>query len=287
MIGPVAEPPASIKFLDKKVVLACPWYRDVHPLTAFSVQQLADKRRTSAVLNWGDAFIVHTRNTIADHFLKSKADWMLTIDSDMVVPFGNADWFNSHTGFKLPEPFCSFNAIDRLLSHNKTLVGALYFMRWPGGKAIFAEGNQPEVSREIRRGPQNAIRPTKWVGTGCMLIHRSVFEDIEKKFPVLARKENGLGGQWFTSSEHNLLASVVETHAMLGNGPMTGEKALRAYGMLEAALLEARSVSNLGAGEDVIFCRRASQVGHQPYVDLGLLCGHIGNTVFGPNNTTG
>ena len=43
--------------------------------------------------------------------------------------------------------------------------------------------------------------------------------------------------------------------------------------------------SRLNSGEDQTFCRRAAKVGHQPFVDLGLVCGHIGSTVFGPHNT--
>lgn len=211
---------------------------------------------------------------------------MLTVDADMVIPFGNGEWFNANTGFKLPEPFASFNTIDRLMSHNKTLVGALYFGRWGGAKPMYSEGmDNVEEAKKSRRGPVNAIQVTKWVGTGCMLIHRSVFEDIEKKFPCLARGADGKHGQWFTSSEHGLLDAVHRTHKMLGEGPMTGEKSLKAYSMLESALADARSNCGLGVGEDVIFCRRARASGHSAYVDMGLLCGHVGNTVFGPSNT--
>jgi hypothetical protein len=42
------------------------------------------------------------------------------------------------------------------------------------------------------------------------------------------------------------------------------------------------SENPLGSGEDVSFCLRAAAAGHQPHVDMGLVCGHIGYQCFGP-----
>ena len=61
---------------------------------------------------------------------------------------------------------------------------------------------------------------------------------------------------------------------------MTGEKAMKAYEMLEAAATDARTSSTLGMGEDVQFCIRAAQAGHQPHVDFALRCGHIGWKIY-------
>ena len=76
---------------------------------------------------------------------------------------------------------------------------------------------------------------------------------------------------------------VDRVRAMLSDGPMDGEKALKAFEMLEAASGRARKVSGLGTGEDVIFCRRAREAGHGCFVDLGLICGHTGHKVY-PDN---
>jgi len=43
--------------------------------------------------------------------------------------------------------------------------------------------------------------------------------------------------------------------------------------------------SKLGTGEDVIFCHRARQAGHQPYVDLDCVAGHCGSHVYGFDST--
>lgn len=279
----VVPPPTAVQMYGKRVLIVCPWQKVITPATAFCIAQLADKRRTSLQLNWGDAFVAHARNSCADYFLKSQFDWMLTVDDDMILPCGNAEWFRAYTGWKnFPDPFAGSNIIDRLMSHNKTLVGALYFAKYPGGPPVFNEGARSVDKEYANNAPYNELKPTRWVGTGAMLIHRSVFLDIEKKFPYLARKQDGKGGQWFTSSEHNVMQNLHYLQTALSKGPMDGNKALKAYEIVEGLMAEARAKSSLGMGEDVSFCLRASEAGHQPYVDLGAVCGHVGYACFGP-----
>lgn len=279
--------PQSVRVFDKKVMLVLPWQKHVSPITAFCVAQLHDKRRTVSALNFGDAFVVHSRNACADMFLKSNLEWMLTIDDDMVVPFGDAKWLRSYAGWpNYPEPFASFNAIDRLLSHGKSLVGATYFGKHAHANPVYSEGSNPKEAEYVRKGPYNIVKPCRWVGTGCMLIHRTVFEDIEKRFPNLRRGLDGKGGQWFTSSEHHAMDHIRRMREMLSVGPMDGSKAMKAYELAIAAEAEAKAKSSLGMGEDVCFCVRAKEAGHQPYVDLGLYCGHVGTYVYGHTNTS-
>lgn len=280
------SPSQTVTVFNKKVMLVFPWQKMVNPITAFAAFQIADRRRTTTALNFGDAFVAHSRNNCADVFLKSDCEYMLTVDDDMVIPFGNAKWFRAYTGWDwYPEPYASFNALDRLMSHKKTLVGALYFAKHSRGAPVFGEGNREQISDYVRKGPHNELRLTGWVGTGCMLIHRSVFLDIEKAYPLLARGPDGKGGQWFTSSEHRITDGVKKVIDMLAEGVMDGAKAMRAYEMLVGIHNESSKVSKLGVGEDVIFCRRAAEAGHQCFVDLGLMCGHAGTRVYGPKDT--
>jgi len=282
----VATPSTSLQIYKQKVLIICPWQKNLSPITSFCVTQLADKRRTSMALNFGDAFVAHSRNSCTDAFLKSSLEWALWIDDDMVVPFGNANWYRAYTGWsRYPDPFAGFNAIDRLMSHQKSLVGGVYFGKHPTGHPVYNEGSRPAEADMIRSGPRDEIKPTRWVGTGCLLTHRTIFEDIERKFPLLARGADAKGGQWFTSSEHMAMEGIRRTRDMLSDGPMTAEKSVRAYEMLEGIAAESRTKSTLGMGEDVQFCIRATESGHQPFIDLGLVCGHIGHMVFGPYNT--
>jgi hypothetical protein len=280
-------PPATVTVLQKKVMVILPWWKQVSPVTAFCVSQLMDRRRTASMLNFGDAFVAHSRNTCAAAFLRTTCEWFLTIDDDMVVPFGNAEWFKTHTGFTdFPTQALGLNAIDRLISHNKTLVGALYFGRHSCGPPVYNEGasNTTEAAY-ARRAPYDLIKPTRWVGTGCMLVHRTVFEDIEKKFPRLARGANGSGGNWFTSTEASLVDRIQTLRDRLQSGPLDGSKAYEAMAGLEDLLARCQAENSLGVGEDVSFCLRAASSGHQPYVDMGLVCGHLGQCCYGPRNT--
>lgn len=278
----------AVVIYQKKVMVVLPWWKQVHPITSFCVSQLIDRRRTASMLNFGDAFIAHSRNSCVDIFLQSACDWLLTIDDDMVVPFGNATWFKAHTGFDdFPEKFLAWNAVDRLMSHKKTLVGALYFGRHPHGPPVYNEGaaNVAEAA-EARRAPHDLAKPTRWVGTGCMLVHRSVFEDIEKRFPRLARGLDKRGGNWFTSTEASLLEQLSALRDKMHEGPLDGNKAYTALAGLEEMISRAKAENTLGFGEDVSFCLRASAAGHQPHVDMGLVCGHLGHFCYGPRSTS-
>lgn len=268
------EKPDTFRPLSKKVMLILPAYKSYHPITTLCIAQLNDRRRVGMLLSYDDAFVAHARNTCAREFLKTDSEWALWIDDDMLVPCGNSAWFKAHTRWRnLPDSFAGLNAIDRLLSHGKTLVGGLYFGRHPGANAVYGEALGNAKESDYARTLQSEVKPTSWVGFGCCLTHRSVFESITARHPEL-------NGQWFSSSEHSLVSDVNRARAMLADGPMTGEKALKAYEILEGAAKRSQAVSGLGTGEDVIFCRRAGESGHQPHVDLGLVCGHIGSSCF-------
>ncbi len=280
-------PPEVVTVYNKKVVVVLPWWKQVSPVTAFCVAQLMDRRRTASMLNFGDAFVAHSRNSCVDSFLQTTCEWYLTIDDDMVIPFGNAAWFKEQTQFRdFPDRFLSLNALDRLMSHQKSLVGALYFGRHLYGPPVYNEGaaNAQEAAY-ARRAPHDLIKPTRWVGTGCMLIHRTVFEDIEKKFPRLARGPAGKGGHWFTSTEASLMESVYALRDRLQGVSLDGQAAYAAMSAVESIIARAQAENALGCGEDVSFCLRASAAGHQPHVDMGLVCGHLGHFCYGPRST--
>lgn len=277
----------------RKVCLLLPFYKSTHPVTAFSLLGMVDRTKIGVIMNFGDAFIAHVRNTLAKQFLDSGIEWAMMVDDDMIVPWGNAAWFNRMTGFNLPDKFAGLHAASRLLSHGKTLVGSLYFGRNRAGKPMYAEGMaSADQTKWLRaNAPLDQVQPTKWVGTGCILIHRDVFTDIEKKFPQLARDPNrkdvvGGSGHWFSSSEHDIVEETQRAIEILNDHAMPETARIdRAAKLLHTARQRSKINSALGTGEDVQFCVRAAQAGHQPHVDLGLLCGHIGSQCFGPGNT--
>lgn len=276
---------AEAQWDGKRVIMLLPFYKTTSPLTSFCLMGLLDKAKVSVIMSFGDAFIAHSRNKLAYQFLKTNVEYAFWVDDDMLIPFGNPEWFNAYTGFNLPPRFAGMHALNRLMSHNKTIVGGTYFGRRWGGRPVYSEGaSQKDEADFARRGPVDRIKPTRWVGTGALLTHRQVFLDIEKKFPELARI-NDNPGHWFTSSEHDLLQASTEALDIL-NDERVAEKARlnQVRELLHKGRYHSMAHSKLGMGEDVQFCIRAAQAGHQPYVDLGLYCGHVGQYCYGPNS---
>ena len=280
------EPPTAIKVFDKKIFCSLISMKQTHPATAFCFGNLLDKRRTSSTLCYGDSYVIHSRNSIADAFLSTDCEYLFSLDDDTIVPFANAKWYKAYSTWDwYPEEFASLNTLDQLVSRKKSVIGALYFGRWRHGRPTFSEGGHVDMEKLARTAPMDKVFKTDWVGTGAILIHRNVFLDIEKKFPRLARGLDGKGGQWFTPSEHDLMQSLDNMRKMLSEGPMTGQKAMKAYEMAEAMSLQAKKESGLGTGEDVAFSRRARQAGHDVWVDFSIVAGHFGPLCYGPRNT--
>lgn len=284
--NPVALQPANWE--GRKVCLLLPWYKSTHPVTAFSVMGLFERGKTACLMNAGDAFVAHVRNSLTRQFLDTGIEWALMIDDDMVVPWGNSSWFNRMSGLNLPDKFSGVHAINRLLSHGKNLVGALYYGRQRGGKPMYAEGfsNPGEFEMLLKHAPMDQVKTTAWVGTGCMLVNRQVFLDIELTFPHLARRPESRStldqnGHWFTSSEHELVLACNTALSLLAatEGSDTA-KVATAERVLRESMIKSTRNSQLGMGEDVQFCIRAAQAGHQPHVDLGVMCGHLGSMSF-------
>lgn len=291
----------SANWTGKKLVLLLPWYKETSPVTAFSILGLLERDKMGALLRHNDAFIAHSRNTLADQFIQTGAEWSLSIDSDMVIPWGNAAWFNHFTGFNLPEKYAGKHLANALLSHNKTIVGATYFGRNPKGRAMYYEAmlSTPESIAEnarVRQGPIDELKPVEWCATGALLVHRQVFLDIREKFPNLAPKHPSEPWHYFTNANDaaiNRVVSLSEQTALALQHVREGkldisqlEKFLEDVRLqLEETKVADIRDSRMAMGEDQVLGRRAKIAGHQSYVDLSVHCGHIGNACYGFNST--
>jgi len=88
--------------------------------------------------------------------------------------------------------------------------------------------------------PSDALHPVGFVGTGCLAIHRQVFLDIAVKYPETF-SPTSLG------NECGFFTNIQTPQRMLG--------------------------------EDESFAVRANEAGHPSFLDLGLICGHLGTNV--------
>ena len=289
---------ADAQWAGKDVFLAVPSYKSMDPRTVYSILGLWDRSKFGANVRYGDAFIVHSRTQLAKDFLNTGLKEILWIDDDMILPMGNAAWFNLQTGLNLPEKFAGLHAPTRLRSHGKTYVGGLYFGRSPRGRAIYYEamlGNAAGAAEDkyAHQAPLDELRPVSWCGTGCLWHTRQVLEDIQKTFPHLA-PEHQEPWHFFSNSEDKVVQSFGEIQAKVtsasaalkqGNGAEAERVLDDAMKQMVAAKEHTARYSQKHQGEDQTFGWRAKFSGHQPYVDLGLVCGHVGTAVYGPHNT--
>lgn len=247
----------------KKVILGLVSYKDVSPVTAIALLSTVQRMGDKVGIEWhfGDAIIENARNHVADLFMKREgAEWLLFIDDDVVPPFGRPDVTKRLC--RLPDSYVERDCfwVDELLNANKTLVGGMYFGRSVEGRPMYAEAcfQSSLTENQIARNT-NVIncKPTDWVATGCMLIHRSVFEAIQTHFPELAPSQ-----KVYTTS---LGTQVVYETKMWGY-----------FNKIDPS-----------QGEDVSFCHRAQMVGHQPHIHLGVRCQHIGMQAWNYANVKG
>jgi len=162
-------------------------HKTTNPATAFAMIAMAldlgrDKIRFD--MSIGDAPVHHARNRIVEKFLQTDAKYLLMMDDDIVPCIGRPAWMRSivQSAEKITDLPLQRHIIHRLLNSGKTLIGGAYFGRREGAKLICS--NQSLV--ESARAYNDIVEPVDWIGTGCLLVHRSVFDDIKKKYPELA-----------------------------------------------------------------------------------------------------
>ncbi|MEM2904993.1 MAG: hypothetical protein QW587_04560 [Candidatus Bathyarchaeia archaeon] len=167
-----------------------------------------------------------SRNIVATEALREGCEWVLFLDTDIVFP--------SYT-------------IRRLLSHNRPIVTGLYFRRHP---EVFPELFKYDETGALRpltvdevlqryRMPDDLIE-VDGCGAGCLLVHRSVFEDLKDHVP---------------------LKTIYGEH--LGN--------LEYYEFFKYTIGEAKR----GYSEDLEFCDRVRRRGWTIVCDLRVNCGHL------------
>lgn len=236
------EPEASNVQLDiktdglwegKDVCLCLPLYKPVEPETFISILAMWDRSKMRAEFKRSEAMVSITRNRLANKFLKTPCNWSFWIDHDVVIPCGNAGLYRFLLETDLPDQICGVNTIARLVSHGKSVVGGCYWDHHGKG-SIMAK----PIGRNLPKIPFNGIYEVEFCGTGCLAIHRKVFEDIASNCDAtMTSKKDG------------------------------------EYGFFDTISLKGID------REDMAFAWRAAQLGHKSYLDLSVICGHIGSKI--------
>lgn len=144
-----------------KVVIGVPSGDMMHADCAFALMGLVACSRAKLVLaNPKSCYVWQSRNVCVQVAQEHGADFLLFVDSDVVVP-------------------C--DALDRLLAHDKDVVGATYIKRAPPHNILGArlDGRPDFPARDCVSGGLVAMAE---MPTGCLLIRTKVFDTIARPY---------------------------------------------------------------------------------------------------------
>jgi len=233
--SPEGLPSYRCEFAGRDIFVGWPWYKFSNPVTAACQVAMAldfgrDKIRFDMAI--GDSKIEHARNRLAHKFLETDAKWLMMIDDDIIPCIGRPAWFRYwvQAARSLADLPLQRHVLHRLIGAGKTLVGASYFGRQEGGALMASD----QTLAPRARAYEDKVVELDWVGTGCILIHRKVFDDIRAKFGDELKID-------VPDYNYDYFRPFDSAH-----------------------------------GEDVSFCKRAKDAGHQPHLDLGLPVFHVG-----------
>jgi hypothetical protein len=170
----------------------------------------------------GDALIERARSISASYFLRhTDADVHLSIDSD-IVEFEK-------------------DAIDKMCEQAEKydIVGAVYICRstsrtFPA--TFFNDGGAIEFAFDP------TPKPVMWVATGCLAVHRRVFEKMAETMPLLHERD---GERAFHNFYHSMEYDTEEMGRIL-------------------------------LSEDYAFSQRAKDLGFTCYINPAVRVGHMG-----------
>jgi hypothetical protein len=276
------KPEEDIKQEEIKLHISLPTYdnsvnllQDSGLRAALMGSTLAKRLKVEFNFCGSDSLICRARDKLAASFLASDSEWQLQLDNDIIFPYGmgqelasfysnwmNEDTFNLFMNEGVFKHALQLNAIDEILrsgiADNKKIVGGFYF--WRGGERNFNQAGSI-VEQELTNGGHTLefkLRKDNYlvsdkISTGFLLIHRSVYEAVAKKFPELAYEVPGVIPDKLTHAFY--LPNITEEKA-------DGKK------------------FNFYRSEDYAFAWRAKQAGFEPCLNLNILLGHIGTTIY-------
>ncbi len=188
-----------------------------------------DRKSVSIHMQYGSN-VTMQRDALAREALETSADFLMWLDSDMHFPS---------------------DTIDRLLNRKAKIVGAPYTTRVKPIRST-AFKSAMDYDARLNRSVDGGIEKVAALGFGCVLIHREVFETMNKQDPNVMRKLD-------------VVDAVVHDYS---DPPWFGVKYDSKYETM--------------MGEDIYFFEKASKAGFQAYADFELAqsIAHVGSKVY-------
>lgn len=206
-----------------KIYVGSTIWRGVEPFHLKSLVYLLRDPHYGYFPEVGDALVERARGTSATHFLRhTDADVHLSLDSDIV-------------DFQKP-------AIDLMCEQAVEfgIVGAVYICRsvartYPS--TFFEEGKRVMFAKDT------TPVPVQWVASGCVAVHRRVFEKMAETMPLLHESD--------------------------------GERAF--YNFYHSRDYDAGgNIGKILLSEDYAFSERAKELGFTSYINPAVRIGHVG-----------
>jgi len=143
-----------------------------HVRAEFLTSMIAMQRRTrvpiDAVLHvHSGPNIARARNAIAAQFLQSRAEWLLTVDTDMVFRYDTLDRLVAAADASLRPVMGAFCLMHETVGGTGNPLPTLYEV---------SDGVNGIGFARYTEWPDDAVMRVGATGTGCLLIHRGVFE---------------------------------------------------------------------------------------------------------------
>ncbi len=119
--------------------------------------------------------IAENRNTITQVMLDQKADWVLYLDDDHILPQ---------------------DVLTKLLVADKDIISALYVQRQPPFNPVLMEYELPDggfIQKQLDSTDQGVIEVAA-AGAGCLLVKRRVIEALTAPYWTLGQLNSGTWG---------------------------------------------------------------------------------------------
>lgn len=155
-----------------RVFIGLPSHEFVSPIFVQALMQFSHEAPFHIALKWnvGDG-ISRARNVLTADFLESDCTHLLFLDTDLIFSAAH---------------------VERLLSHRRPLVAGFYSKKWDGPLEWVCN----VFDRDQPPPREDGLQEVKYIGTGFMLIERSVFERMRTALDIWYRQDGTGRTEW-------------------------------------------------------------------------------------------